>query len=1041
MQNNSGQPSANLRASAGQARRHFLALWFVIGLAGLGAKPLSAAELVDISRSKFGHSPLFVDPETQVKFVQRDRDTVRVVVGKDFFAHSAAQELAEQDRIDAVLGWLETQGAFSRVDFLIRDDDGSLRPPPRRQWPAMPSHGSAQAGAKPWWVTPPDGRFPYGAPLTGKTIALSAGHGWIYENGSWRTQRSRYKFDGCGSCRGIVEDHSNADLVARWLIPFLEGAGAHVVPVREPSLLDWGQVIDDGDAAMSEQGAWAAGSSPGGWQGDYRVLAAGESGQVQYLLDVPRAQPYRLSLRYVEGSNRSSASWVDVIDAVSSTRYVVDQRQFGRRFMPLGVHSLTPGDGALVRIQHGSDDGFIIADALQVGGGIHTNSGYPWWQMSALEYVDYNGASSDVTSRGDVTIRPAFAEYVGADAYLSFHSNATGGEGTASGSTSYRFNCLSYADHSTDPPAADCDDPVGSDALQAEVHSHLIDRLRSDWDPNWCDRGTRVANFGELRELVDIPGVLVESAFHDNLTASTCPNGNPVKQADNKSLHDPDFRRLVGRALYEGLLQYLAPNATALLDSPTQVRAVSDDQGGLLVRWQAVSGARGYRVYVAKDGLSFDRGRDSESTELRLTDLTPLAPVCLRVATLNEGGVGLAGATFCARPRMARTQVASAEILLVDGFDRLDPWVQEIDNHQDASRRHAQALAAITAFDVAADVSSDEAVATGAVSLTPYRALVMAFGEESTADRTFSAELQARVDAFRASGGAVIVSGAEIGWDLSRTGDPGDLAWLTSTFAADFASDDGESHQVEAEAAGPLSGMSELHFCAAADLVDDPDCYDVEWPDVWTASSAGQVLLRYVGHGVAAVYQSGSAPTVLMGFPFETVSGADARRDLMQRLLNLCLQDLVVGDLDLDGMPDVWEQQNGLDPADASDAEADGDNDGTDNLHEYLDGTDPWNGAGPPDAGPTADATADASSNDAGANTDAGLLDAAPGSGGDTPPVEDPGCGCGGCGDCRSAGSAESQGLPVALLAGLAIWVRRKRLRSKIGPGSKSPLG
>ena len=46
-------------------------------------------------------------------------------------------------------------------------------------------------------------------------------------------------------------------------------------------------------------------------------------------------------------------------------------------------------------------------------------------------------------------------------------------------------------------------------------------------------------------------------------------------------------------------------------------------------------------------------------------------------------------------------------------------------------------------------------------------------------------------------------------------------------------------------------------------------------------------------------------------------------------------------DTDLDGMPDSWETANGLDPDDRDDASTDLDGDGSDNLNEFLTGTDP----------------------------------------------------------------------------------------------------
>ncbi len=46
-------------------------------------------------------------------------------------------------------------------------------------------------------------------------------------------------------------------------------------------------------------------------------------------------------------------------------------------------------------------------------------------------------------------------------------------------------------------------------------------------------------------------------------------------------------------------------------------------------------------------------------------------------------------------------------------------------------------------------------------------------------------------------------------------------------------------------------------------------------------------------------------------------------------------------DGDHDGMPDAWETEHGLDPADAADGAADADGDGYTNIEEYLNATDP----------------------------------------------------------------------------------------------------
>ncbi|PTX91667.1 polysaccharide lyase [Opitutus sp. ER46] len=65
-------------------------------------------------------------------------------------------------------------------------------------------------------------------------------------------------------------------------------------------------------------------------------------------------------------------------------------------------------------------------------------------------------------------------------------------------------------------------------------------------------------------------------------------------------------------------------------------------------------------------------------------------------------------------------------------------------------------------------------------------------------------------------------------------------------------------------------------------------------------------------------------PDEVGGFPALTFSPAD-----------------VPTDGDADGMPDAWEKQHGLDPADAADGAADADGDGYTNVEEFLNGTGP----------------------------------------------------------------------------------------------------
>jgi hypothetical protein len=111
-----------------------------------------------------------------------------------------------------------------------------------------------------------------------------------------------------------------------------------------------------------------------------------------------------------------------------------------------------------------------------------------------------------------------------------------------------------------------------------------------------------------------------------------------------------------------------------------------------------------------------------------------------------------------------------------------------------------------------------------------------------------------------------------------------------------------------------------------------------------------------------------------------------------------------VPDTDGDGMPDTWEEQNGLDP-NSPDATEDADGDGHTNIEEYQMDTDPQDPNDPPPDG------------------DGGL----PPSDGGTDGTE-VGGGRGGCGcTAATAGGSTVISILCVLLIGLMLTLRRTR--------------
>jgi hypothetical protein len=529
-----------------------------------------------------------------------------------------------------------------------------------------------------------------------------------------------------------------------------------------------------------------------------------------------------------------------------------------------------------------------------VDGGM--TSGQARWKEAAWAWVHFVGDVDDsVLSRSDVTIRPAYADWEGADAYLSLHSNAAGGSGTES-----------YI-HDAAPSA-------GSAELMDAVHTSLVHAIRTYWDPEWTDRGQKTANFGEVRECRSMPAVLVETAFHDY-------------ESDAALLIHPRFRHDIGRAMAYGVQQYLAPGTPPVPLPPRNLAVRALDGRRARVSWQPTedlawpeADTTGYRVYLSADGYGFDDMHPVETTatSVELTDLPWGETTYLRVTATNASGESFPTEVLGVRPLDP-----PSPILVVNGFDRLDRYVRERDNTFDYVVQHGEAIAAAGDGRYGFDSASNEAVAGGGVELGGYDALIWILGEESTQDHSFDAAERDIVDSFLAGGGNLFVSESEMGWDLVERGTPDTAAWLSATFRATYVSDDAETYSADAVAGGLFDGLGTIAF-------DDGThgTYDTNYPDVYSAVAPATVAMTYAGGaGGAAIVYEGANRIVLLGFGFETVYDAAKRREIMTRVLSFIAPETPVpvepgdggadgdGDSDADGGADAPLDGSGGDDA------------------------------------------------------------------------------------------------------------------------------
>lgn len=785
-----------------------------------------------------------------------------------------------------------------------------------------------------WWggrvdrlderVTPSAGLVPVGTQpaggLSGKIAYLHAGHGYTADNsgsGAWSFQR--------GELFEMIEDLGNQDQM-NFLADYLFRAGATVVPLRPVGHQPNEVVLDNDDAGVSFVGSWSNSSSTifFGSAGDvpfrFANTSATETAYARYRPTLPAAGFYPVYSWVLAGGNRAPDQLYRISHAGGITEVKVNHRRVGGGPVYLGTYYFEAGNGGYVDVSNRSSStgSVVIADMIRFGNGMgdinrgggisklsrEDEAGLYWvkWHVDRSQGIpssEYRVSSNDATAT--VGLAPRFAKYMNREAdgalsdrvFVSYHSNA--GNGTSRG-------VLALFNGNNDINSRTPNQFLLASRLGQEINDDMVAQ-NGQFEHNWFNRGTNVTldrsdiEFGEINNNVinnEFDATIVETAFHDN-------------QLDAELMRDPKVRDALARATYQGLIRYFrdvdgnATPATQLPGPVTGVRAASTAVGSVTLAWQAPAAnawagdaATGYRVYASTNGYAFDGGTmvaGGATTSVTLTGYDPTLPYYFRVVAVNAGGESAPSEVMAVLPAGGPKQV-----LIVNGFDRLDrglnfkqPFgaagntVDRVRPLRSNSRDYAvQVGAAIRSArpGVRFDFASNEAVISGAVNLTQYRAVVWILGEESTANRTFDAAEQSLVEQYIAAGGHLFLSGTEIGWDLDQQNNG--RAFYEGTLKGNYVADDANSYSVTGSAGGIFSGLS-FSFDNGALF------YDADFPDVIAAQPGAQVAMTYgSGTSGAAVTSSGTGGrgnVVMFAFPFETITTAANRTAVMDRVL------------------------------------------------------------------------------------------------------------------------------------------------------------
>jgi hypothetical protein len=545
-------------------------------------------------------------------------------------------------------------------------------------------------------------------------------------------------------------------------------------------------------------------------------------------------------------------------------------------------------------------------------------SGRPRWEEAARYWIKLQGAPASVYHPSsndlwdDVTARSRYAEWekpAGEDAlFVSWHTNG-----------SLAHNWRGTESYIYDGTWGGIWTP-GSDLLQYFLHRTLVDDIRAAWDPDWRDGGMQADNFGEVRLLETMPGVLMEIGYHDDVD-------------DTHALLDPRFAQLSARAIYRGIVRYFAyrdgVEPIFLPEPPAGLSVRNNGPGTVTLGWLPSptdgdgplgDAATSYRVYTSPDGFAWGDGVSVDGASYSLSGLTPGQLVFVRVTGVNAGGESLPTPTLAARS----AERGRAAILLIEAFGRNDrsftTWQDDgvsiedtaktgpsrrlfadHTNRRDYAIQHGMAIS--RAFDSATRnmLHPTGAGPTPPLALTPYAIVDWMAGEESSPEESIpigapeialSPAEQALLAGYLRRGGSLFISGSEIGLDLVlRDKGPG---FYRTVLKAYYQGSNAFKrnwlpypNKVMPAPGGLFEGLDIFRFDDGSHGTYDANRVDyfLPLPEDRRSRSA---LLYQAGLGHAGLnWDSGDCSRLIyFAFPFETIYPAETRQAVMARVLD-----------------------------------------------------------------------------------------------------------------------------------------------------------
>jgi hypothetical protein len=562
--------------------------------------------------------------------------------------------------------------------------------------------------------------FEYG--LTGKNIAVWQSHGWYFEPklNRWEWQRARI-FQ-------TVEDLYTQSYVMPFLMPMLQNAGAYVMSPRERDTNRFEAIVDnDGGHATGQYNesaqkgfSWKKTNVKGFAytnavlhendnpfrEGTTRsVKLSGKADQAtasaHWNANIPKDGNYAIYISYASLPNSTTEACYTINAANGAHKFKINQKMGGGTWIYLGHFPLKAGqqDKPIVELTNEGTNSneCITADAVKIGGGMgnvarrvlpkednsdidyqYQLSNYPRFTEGARYFLQWAGAPDSVYSESK-NVNDYTDDYRSRALWVNW---LAGGSSVLPKQEGLNIPIdLSFAFHSD--AGTTRDDSIigtlgiyctangklgnGSTTLASRdftnlVMTNIVNDVRRQFEPKWTRRGMWDKSYYEAR-VPAVPAMLLELLSHQNF-------------ADMKYGLDPTFRFVVSRAVYKGMLQFIAHRDGrdyVVQPLPVHAFAINGGNGSYKLSWSetvdTLEETAKPKFYIIEERINngfFKQIAKTESTEFAL-NISDKDIHSYRVIAGNDGGVSFPSEILA----LCDLNNGSLPVVIINGFTRV----------------------------------------------------------------------------------------------------------------------------------------------------------------------------------------------------------------------------------------------------------------------------------------------------------------------------------------------------------------------------------